>query len=278
MISSLYTRDRPHPTDRAAGVDWRRILLGWIGCIQILYAAALLLPESQTRGLISRLQTDYNIPPLLIVGLFLFGFGHYLRGLRPRYSLLTSLVGQTLYAAFTLHYVLIGVFPLAVLASHGGTYLVCLMVVVAKAQNATGWPHLRGTRVHNLLMPAMSITLMVYACGVALQPTAGVAGWIQSSVGLLPLVFLNGWLFIGAGYIFHNHITAKRLSIGLAGQTIYALASIGYFVTSDNVPIVATLSHAVFAITSNLVVMVQTQEQSTPTAYTQPTASQGARP
>lgn len=244
--------------DRAVLLNWRKVLLIWIGCVQGLYALSLMIP-STGRAIPDLIQRDFGVSPFLFVLLFLYGIGHYLRGLRPRYSLVTSLVGQGLYTLAAAYYAGQGQASITILASHGGTFVVCFLAIAAIAQDATyTCPTIR---FHHMLMPAMSLALALYAVGIGLQPDRQVAGWIGTNIGPLPLSILNGWLALGSGYIFYNHIKASGLYLALVSHYLYTAAAIAFFLTVPGVPVVAIGSHVMFAITSGIVILIQTQER-----------------
>ena len=238
-------------------VSARKLMLTWIGCVQGLYIVSLLIPSSG-RSIASLVQRDFGIPYFAFVLLFLFAIGHYLRGLRPRYSLITSLIGQASITVMAAYYVGQGQVSITVLASHGGTFLVCYLAIASTAQEAS----YRRTRIrfHNLLMPAMSITLALYAIGMGLQPNAGLAGWIAQTMGSLPRDALNVWLAVGAGYIFHNHIEPRGLYLALVSHYLYVLMAIIFLITTPGVAVVAVMSHFIFAVTSSMVILIATQE------------------
>lgn len=238
-------------------VSARRLMLRWIGCVQALYALSLFLTSSGTT-IPQLVERDFGIKPFAFTLLFLFAIGHYMRGLRPRYSLITSLAGQLAITIAAAYYVGRGEASITVLASHGGTFLVCYLAIASIAQEAAA----RRTRVrfHNLMMPAMSMTLALYAIGMGLQPNAGVAGWIARTIGGSVRDGLNVWLALGAGYIFHNHIAPRGLYLALVSHYLYTAAALAFLVLTPTVSLVAIASHVVFSITATMVILIATQE------------------
>lgn len=257
--------------EEALGVDWRRWLIAWIGTALGIYAISIPLTASP-QSIHMLVQRDYGWSPVIFVMLFLFGVGHYLRGLRPRYSLLTSLVGWFVYSIFTVHYLLRGEITLTLTCAHLGTFVVCGFAIVATAQYEEA--RVKGQRVkypvHHLLMPAMAFVLAGYAIGVGSQPDSTVAGYIHMQltglrilgmlIGDLLIYGLGFWLILGAGYAFHNHINAKGLLVALGSQYVFCFAALGYFMATPDAPFTAIAAHITFAITSFIIVLIQTQE------------------
>lgn len=247
----------------ARGTNWRRNLLAWIGCLQLIYAVSIILTSSG-RGVSGLLQRDTGLPTGFLSVLFLFGAGHYLRGLRPRYSLLTSLIGQGLYAIAAIAYAVRGEIDITVASAHSGIFVMCVLAVIAISQRMQGVR--RQYQVHSLLMPAMSFALLGYTVGLVLQPGSGTAGWILRQFGnnpyaIVPYGVLTFWFAVGSGFIFHNHIKSRGLYLALLSQYVYALASLGYLISTPNVPILGIVAHLAFSITSGIVILIQNQDQ-----------------
>lgn len=248
---TLATRVARHASTR----NWQEIMIAWIGCTLALYAIAVVV--ALDRGIPALIERDTGVSARVWPLIFMFGFGHYLRGLRPRYALLTSLVGSALYTLATAHYVGRGVIGLSTLAAHGGIFLVSYLAIAALAQDRQPGPH--RFRFHHMLMPAISLVLLTYMAG--LGTPSGVAGWIITRLGPLPLYLLALWFAVGAGYVIHNHINASGLFVALVCQFLYMVAAMAYFVVTPGLPLVIIGSHVSLAVTTTLVIFLQTQEQ-----------------
>jgi hypothetical protein len=243
---------------RANRFEWRRIMIAWIGCVLGCYALMFVTPSSvpSIPDLVAR---DLGVPAIMWAWVFLFGFGHYLRGVKPRYQLMTSMIGPILYTVATAHYVRTGEASLAALAGHGGLFLVCYLILAALAQDVTTTGH--RFRFHRALPPALSAVLSVYLVSIGLQPSVGIAGWIATTLGAVPLHLLGLWFAVVSGYLLHNHIEAVGLFLALLSQHLYTIAGIVFFLTTPGVPLVAIGSHIMLAITTGLIIVLQTQEQ-----------------
>jgi hypothetical protein len=243
---------------RATRVNWRKIMIAWIGCVLGLYALMFVIP-SPVPSIPDLVARDLGIPAIMWAWIFLVGFGHYLRGVKPRYQLMTSMIGPILYTVATAHYVHTGEASIAALAGHGGLFLVCYLVLAALAQDVTTTGH--RFRFHRALMPALGITLSLYLASIGLQPSVGVAGWIVTTLGEVPLQLLGIWFSVVIGYVLHNHIEAAGLFLALLSQHLYAIAGLVFCFTTPGVPLAAIGSHVMLAITTGLIIVLQTQEQ-----------------
>lgn len=247
--------------DSANAVDWWRWTLRAIGGIQFLYAAAigcaLLLGAQSSLGVLGFLQRDTGIPPSVVGILFVFGMGLATRGVFPRYESLLVIVGQVAYTLITLLYVFRGELPFSGLAGHGGTCLICAMLIVGATQRHNSPRHY--TPVKNVLMPAMGTSLLLYAIGLVSRPDAAIASFIQGEYsGYLTLV-LALWLAYGGGYMLFNHILAKWLFAAMMGQYLYTLLAFALLAAQPTTTSLAGVgSHFAFSVIATYIIFIQT--------------------
>lgn len=242
-------------------VDWWRWLLRVIGGFQFLYAVAiwggLVFGTRASLGVLGFLQRDTGIPPSVIGILFVFGMGQATRGMFPRYHSLIVIIGQIAYSLVTLIYTVRGDLPLSGLAGHGGLCLLCALCIVGatQRQNNPG----RMPSIQKFLMPALGVSLLMYAIGLASRPDAAIVTFIQNESGAHFSNLLAILIGYGGGCVLFNHIEAKWLFTALLPQyfyTLIALALLAAHPTTTSLPGVA--SHFAFSVLSAYIILIQT--------------------
>lgn len=248
-------------TDSANAVDWWRWMLRGIGAFQFMYAAAigagLLFGTRNSLGVLGFLERDTGISPAIIGILFVFGMGQATRGVFPRYHSLLVIIGQIAYSLVTVVYTLRGELPLSGLASHGGLCVLCALCIVSATQRHDS-PR-RETPFKDALMPAMGVSLLMYAIGLAGRPDAAIATFIQGESGAHLSLLLAVCLGYGGGCILFNHILAKWLFTAMMPQYFYTLIAIALFFAHPlTTSLTGVVSHIAFAMISAFIILIQT--------------------
>jgi len=195
-------------------IRWQRVLFVVIALIQVVYAA--LMVYAAPRTIPALLVRDTGIPGTVLAVLFIWSAFRFARSIEPRLSLLPALLPLALYNVIGLWYVLHGEFGLTGIVAHGGVLVLSTLCLLAPL-----YPRLKMG-----LSPLISAGMLVYALGIAGQPTAGTAGYLSTQMTPLATLLLAFLFAMAAGYVFDNHLKPEYLFLAAVPQFLYSLAAL----------------------------------------------------
>lgn len=217
---------------QANQIRWDRVLFIVIGLIQAIYVASII--NSQARGIPALLRRDIGLPPAVLALFFVFGAVRFVRGIKARPTLLIGLLPLAVYCSAGLFYVARGQLGITALAPHGGILILSAISILSRLDRA--W--------RRALYPAITIGMMIYACGIAAQPHQGVPGYINAQGTELAGIALALMFAVAGSFVLDENLKPHKLFVVVVPQFFYSFASVGYYFSAGmTLPLTGVLSH-----------------------------------